>query len=179
LHRNWLINSLRVKLESHNIISIQVFVLSKLRFIPDLKKNWEIEMHFLDTPITCWTILNCIGWMLTKKNVKKASIDDSAIINQWGQKQPLFVVVFLYPVVNCIVFYYSLDVKVSVLASSAVDRGIEPLVGQTKDYKIGICCFSAKRAALRRKSKDWLARNQNNVSEWGRHVYPWTVASVR
>ena len=38
---------------------------------------------------------------------------------------------------------------VSVLASSAVDRG-----------------FSAKHAALRRKSKDWSARNQNNVSEW-------------
>jgi hypothetical protein len=34
------------------------------------------------------------------------------------------------------------------------------------DYKIGIWCFSAKHATLRRKSKDWLARNQNNVSEW-------------
>ena len=50
-------------------------------------------------------------------------------------------------------------------ASSAVDRGFEARSGQTKDYKIGICCFSAKHAALRRKSKDWLARNQNNVSE--------------
>ena len=57
-------------------------------------------------------------------------------------------------------------VMVSVLASSAVDRGFEPRSGQTKDYKIGMCCFSAKHAALRRKSKDWLARNQNNVSEW-------------
>ena len=57
-------------------------------------------------------------------------------------------------------------VMVSVLASSAVDRGFEPQSGQTKDYKIGICCFSAKHAALRRKSNDWLARNQNNVSEW-------------
>ena len=57
-------------------------------------------------------------------------------------------------------------VMVNVLASSAVDRGFEPRSGQTKDYKIGICCFSAKHAALRRKSKDWLARNQNNVSEW-------------
>jgi hypothetical protein len=28
-----------------------------------------------------------------------------------------------------------------------------------------MCCFSAKHAALRRKYKDWLARNQNNVSE--------------
>ena len=26
--------------------------------------------------------------------------------------------------------------------------------GQTKDYKIGICCFSTKHAALRRRSKD-------------------------
>ena len=56
---------------------------------------------------------------------------------------------------------------VSLFASSVVDRGFEPRSGQTKDYKIGICCFSAKHAALRRKSKDWLARNQNNVSEWG------------
>ena len=55
---------------------------------------------------------------------------------------------------------------VNVLASSAVDRGFELRSGQTKDYKIGISCFSAKHAALRRKSKDWLARNQNNVSEW-------------
>ena len=50
---------------------------------------------------------------------------------------------------------------VSVLASSVVDRAFEPRLGQ-----IGICCFSAKHAALRRKSKDWLAQNQNNVSEW-------------
>jgi hypothetical protein len=57
-------------------------------------------------------------------------------------------------------------VMVSVLASSEVDRGIEPQSGQTKDYEIGIGCFSAKHSALRRKSKDWLAQNQNNVSEW-------------
>jgi hypothetical protein len=56
---------------------------------------------------------------------------------------------------------------VSVPASSAVDRGFAPRSGQTKDNKIDICCFSAKHAALRRKSKDWLAGNQDNVSEWG------------
>ena len=66
---------------------------------------------------------------------------------------------------------YSLDfqnciggVKVSVLASSAVDREFERRSGHTKDYKIGICCFSDKHAALRRKSKDWLAQNQDNMS---------------
>ena len=55
---------------------------------------------------------------------------------------------------------------VSVLAPSTVYCGYELRSCQTKEYKIGICCFSAKNAALRRKSKDWLARNQNNVSEW-------------
>jgi hypothetical protein len=34
-------------------------------------------------------------------------------------------------------------------------------LGQTKDYKIGICCFSAKDAALRSKSKKGL-QNINN-----------------
>ena len=48
-----------------------------------------------------------------------------------------------------------------------VDHGFEPRLGQTKDYKIGICCFSAKHTPLRRKSKDGLAQNQDNVSEWG------------
>ena len=57
-------------------------------------------------------------------------------------------------------------VMVSVLASGAVDRGFESRSGQTNNYKIGMSCFSAKHAALRRKSKDWSARNQNNVSEW-------------
>jgi hypothetical protein len=55
---------------------------------------------------------------------------------------------------------------VSVLASSAVGRGFELRSEQAKDYNIGICCFSSKHAALRRKSKDWLAQIQNNVFEW-------------
>jgi hypothetical protein len=54
---------------------------------------------------------------------------------------------------------------VSVLALSTVDRGFESRSDQTKDYKIGICCFSTKHAALMRKSKNWLTRNQDNVSE--------------
>ena len=57
-------------------------------------------------------------------------------------------------------------VMVSVLDSCAVDRGFEPRSGHTKVYKIGIYCFSTKHAVLRSIRKDWLARNQNNVSEW-------------
>jgi hypothetical protein len=44
---------------------------------------------------------------------------------------------------------------VSVLASSVVDHGVDPRSGQTKDYKIGICCFSTMHTALRRKT-GWL-----------------------
>ena len=57
-------------------------------------------------------------------------------------------------------------VMVSVFALSAVGRGYDLRSGQAKDYNIGICCFSAKHTALKRKCKDWLARNQDNVSEW-------------
>jgi hypothetical protein len=44
-------------------------------------------------------------------------------------------------------------VMVSVLASNAVDLEFESRSGQMKDYKIGICCFSAKHAALSRKGQ--------------------------
>ena len=74
----------------------------------------------------------------------------------------------------------------NVLVSSVVDRGFEPwsnvLVwsGQTKDYNVSICCFSDKHTALSRKSKDWLVRNQDNVSEWGdmsihRLLFQWAI----
>ena len=45
-------------------------------------------------------------------------------------------------------------VMVSVLDSDVVDHVFEPQSGKTKDYEIGICCFSTKHPALRRKSKD-------------------------
>jgi hypothetical protein len=48
-------------------------------------------------------------------------------------------------------------VIVSMLTSSVVDCEFEPRSGQTKDYKIGVCCFSPKYTALRRRAKTcWL-----------------------
>ena len=35
-----------------------------------------------------------------------------------------------------------------VSATSAGDHGLSPPSGETKDYKIVICCFSAKNAVL-------------------------------
>ena len=54
---------------------------------------------------------------------------------------------------------------VTMFSLSVVDRGFESQFGQTKDYKNGICCFSAEHTALRSKNKDRLAWNQD-VSEW-------------
>ena len=51
-------------------------------------------------------------------------------------------------------------------------------IDMIRNKRIVICCFSTKYTTLRRKSNDWLAQNQNNVSEWGRHVYPRNVVSV-
>jgi hypothetical protein len=55
---------------------------------------------------------------------------------------------------------------VRVLDSSVVDRRIGLQSGQPKDYEIGMRCFSAKHAALMRKSKNWLAWDQNKVFQW-------------
>jgi hypothetical protein len=68
---------------------------------------------------------------------------------------------------TCTSIYCISGVRISMLTSSVVYSGFEPRSGQTTDYKTGICRFSAKHAALRRKSKDWLTRNQDNMSEWG------------
>jgi hypothetical protein len=66
---------------------------------------------------------------------------------------------------------------VSKFVCSVVDCVFEPRSGQTKRFKSGICYFSAKYTALRRKIKDWLAPNQYNVSKWSDiYVYSQTVS---
>ena len=49
------------------------------------------------------------------------------------------------------------------LVSSVIDHGFEPRTGQTKDYKISICCFCTNHAVLMSRSKDRLAQNKNNT----------------
>jgi len=47
-----------------------------------------------------------------------------------------------------------------VFTSSAVDRGFDPWLGHTKDYKIGIYCFSGKHVGTQhygvKANTDWL-----------------------
>ena len=65
------------------------------------------------------------------------------------------------PFSNCIV-----GVMVGALAKRADDCVLSP-DRVTPDQEIGICCTSANDAALKRKSKDGLARNEDNVSNCG------------
>jgi hypothetical protein len=46
-------------------------------------------------------------------------------------------------------------VMVSVISPSGVDRVFEPHSGKTKNYQIGIYCFSVEHAAFKSKRKDW------------------------
>ena len=84
------------------------------------------------------------------------------ILNIMARNIPVYFSFLLHALVERIC-----GVMVSVLASNAVDSGFELWSGQTKDYEIDMCCFSVKHTALKRKSKDWLVRNQNNVSTCG------------
>ena len=52
-----------------------------------------------------------------------------------------------------IFFLYAIRARLNIRTNNnridrAVDRGFYPWSGQTKDYKIGICCFSPKHTAL-------------------------------
>ena len=60
------------------------------------------------------------------------------------------------------------DVMVCALSLSVLHCAFEPWAwfSETKNNKFGICCFSIKHAAFSCKSKDLLALNQDNVSEW-------------
>ena len=74
--------------------------------------------------------------------------------------------------------YRTVGVLVIVLALRAVDRWFEPGSGQTKDYNIDICFFSAKYITLKRERAKigWLRIGIMCPS--GRHSYLRTVVSV-
>ena len=52
-------------------------------------------------------------------------------------------------------------VMVSVFSSSVVDRGFETRSGQTKDYKIGICCLSVKHVRSIKEKEQTLVGSES------------------
>jgi hypothetical protein len=86
----------------------------------------------------------------------------------------IVVLVKLLNIHVCSYFQSSINliggVMFGVLASSALDHGIESRSGQTKYNKTGCGCFPAcstkEQEQKKKPKKNKLARNQDNVSEW-------------
>ena len=54
------------------------------------------------------------------------------------------------------------DVMVSIRSSNVTDCKFDARSGQTKDHKMGICCFSFNHATLRYNGKDWWTPSEGN-----------------
>ena len=85
------------------------------------------------------------------------SLQDNILISH-NQKHMSLTSAFFVPKKMVSLNHIS-GVMVCVLAQSVVAHVFEFRSGQTKECKIGICCFSANHASLRRKSRDWLSQN--------------------
>ena len=117
----------------------------------------QLFQQRLLAPITCPSFLDCqlrrLGVMLTFCNIKNVTFGTIILVKLHSPLKE-----------------HVTDVVVSMLLLGVVhvDRRFTHRLGQTKNYKIGICCFSAnyKHTALRRRGKNWLDRNQDNVTEW-------------
>lgn len=57
-----------------------------------------------------------------------------------------------------------IHIMVSLQATTVADGGIDPGSGLTKEYKIGVCYFSAKHAALSSNNDDRMAQNRDSES---------------
>ena len=157
-------------------------------FFSDTKNLIEAKPHCTISFIVLICRVGLKGVMAqTADNVWLLTLPDDLLFTPWFQQssgysifsvlcnvcRSLFVLMslFLLAIALSVVVRFTANrtsgVIVSVHASCAVDPVFEPRSGQTKDYSIGIYCFYAKHAVIRRKSKDWSAWNQNNVPECG------------
>ena len=57
-----------------------------------------------------------------------------------------------------------IHIMVRLQATTVADGWLDPGSGLTKEYKIGVCCFSANHAALSSKNDDRTAQNRDSVS---------------
>ena len=67
---------------------------------------------------------------------------------------PYFISLFYFYLIYILYIYYISGLMVSMFETNVIECAFEPRSGQTENYNIGICWFSAKYAALTSKSKD-------------------------
>ena len=108
--------------------------------------------------IVCLDMYNYVSFPPEEETLYSSSpsvTNSSYILN--GNSSNIVYFLIIHKVIHIHHYHHIGGVMVSVLASTAVDHGFELRSGQTKNYKTDIYCFSAKHAAIRRKSKTgWL-----------------------
>jgi hypothetical protein len=121
---------------------------------PKIWDNIITQMNFFISKYFCFKtfilVLHCLHNLL-----KPHSLILRYVSELWCDHPNSVIVSSLHRVFNWIG-----GVMVSMLASSVVDSGFKTWSGLTKVYEIGICCFSAKHTALRRKNTYWLGVNK-------------------
>ena len=89
------------------------------------------------------------------------SVDIVNVINRYVGWKTQLIKAHTNTIVLKVRNIYFGGVIVGVLASSAMDRGFEPRSGQTKDYKIGTCCFSAKHAPFNKEKEQRMVGSES------------------
>ena len=133
----------------------------------------QLFQQRLLAPITCPSFLDCqlrrLGVMLTFCNIKNVTFGTVIFVKLHSHLKEHVADTVILVKLHSPLKEHVADVVISMLLLGVVhvDRRFTHRLGQTKNYKIGICCFSAKHTALRRRgNNDWLDRNQDNVTEW-------------
>ena len=109
------------------------------------KHTYKTKDRVTRTPLEPGSEFRCSG-----RVGSSCSTSDTRRVNLVTNPVLKYIVIILYVHVICY-WWTTSDVMVSVLDSCAVDRGLYPRSGQTKDYQTCICCFTTKHAAQLRK----------------------------
>ena len=100
-------------------------------------------------------VAHCSGVHMIKNFRVRGTNTDCLFVHA---KVFVFVLFFVWPILSMSLdcpFFINLigGVMIRVFASSAVDRGFEPRSGQTRDYTIDLCCFSAKHSIKEKEQR--------------------------
>ena len=114
---------------------------------------------------------------MCKKN-RKNSVCQTKYVKQFitspGLVRYLIILIFLYQMNR----NRNNGTMVIIITWSIVDCRLEPLSGQTKDYKTDIFCFFAKHAVLRSKRNTAWLEIKNQVV-WNIYLWRYQIKHVR
>jgi len=124
------------------------------------------QTNIMTSGLTCWIVefsVCILPWAWSRHKYKCSWCTARSKVNN-NQPFVQFWILFMCHYGKTLVKYIG-GVIANVIALNMIGRGFESQSDQTKDYKIGICCFSAKHTTLRSNIKYYLTMNQENVFE--------------